>query len=159
VGGAVREAAMRDHLEAWTPHTLTDPAAASVLAALRARGLRLGLLSNTHWPRAWHEGWLARDGVLDALDARVYTSDLPWIKPHPEAFGAVLGELGVTDPRSVVFVGDRPLDDIWGAKQLGMRAVHLPNAYVPPYDVTADATISGLGELVPLVDAWLADPT
>src|SRR5262249_31973894 len=48
---AVRDAALEAHLEAWTPHTLTDPEAAPLLRALRERGIRTGLLSNTHWPR------------------------------------------------------------------------------------------------------------
>ena len=42
-----------------------------MLHDLRARGLRTGLLSNTHWPRHVHEEWLERDGLLHLLDARV----------------------------------------------------------------------------------------
>ena len=53
--------------------------------------------------------------MLDLIDARVYTSDLQHTKPHPEAFLAVLGQLGVA-PAAAVFVGDRPVDDISGAK-------------------------------------------
>ena len=90
VDAAVHDAALEAHLDAWTPHTITDPEAAPLLSALRERGIRIGLLSNTHWPRRWHEHWLDRDGVLDLIDVRVYTSDLPHTKPHPEAFRAVL---------------------------------------------------------------------
>jgi putative hydrolase of the HAD superfamily len=150
---ALRDRALDAHLEAWTPHTLTDPDAAPVLLALRERGIRLGLLSNTHWPRHWHDRILARDGVLDLIDVRVYTSELRHTKPHAEAFRAVLDPLGV-EPEEAVMVGDRPYDDITGAKALGMRAVLLPNRFVPGAPVTPDATISGLRELVPLIDAW-----
>jgi putative hydrolase of the HAD superfamily len=154
VDSALHEAALTAHLEAWTPHTVADPQAMPVLTALRERGLRTGLLSNTHWPRSWHERWLARDGVLDLIDARVYTSDLQHLKPHPQAFAAVLDTLGGIDPARAVFVGDRPLDDISGAKRMGMRAVLRPNAVVPGYDVTPDATIEQLSDLLPLIDGW-----
>ena len=152
---ALLEEALEAHLEAWTPHTLTDPEAAPLLRALRDRGIRTGLLSNTHWPRAWHERILARDGVVDLFDARVYTSELRHTKPHAEAFGAVLAPLGV-EPAEAVMVGDRPIDDIAGAGALGMRTVLLPNGVVPSAPVTPDATIGRLSELLPLVDAWLA---
>ncbi len=115
VDAAVHDAALEAHLGACTPHTITDPEAAPLLSALRERGIRIGLLSNTHWPRRWHEHWLERDGILDLIDVRVYTSDLQHMKPHPEAFRAVLAELGASADRSV-FIGDRPVDDISGAK-------------------------------------------
>jgi len=150
---SVLEDALEAHLEAWTPHTLTDPEAAPLLRALRERGIRTGLLSNTHWPRHWHDRILARDGVLDLFDARVYTSELRHTKPHAEAFRAVLGPLGVR-PEEAVMVGDRPFDDITGAKALGMRTVLLPNEYVPAAPVTPDGTIARLSELLPLVDGW-----
>jgi putative hydrolase of the HAD superfamily len=153
IDAAVREQALEAHLEAWTPHTLTDPEAAPLLRALRERGLRTGLLSNTHWPRRWHERILDRDGVLDLIDVRVYTSELRHTKPHAEAFRAVLEPLGVA-PGQAVMVGDRPFDDISGAHAAGMRTVLLPNEFVPGGPVVPDATIARLSELLPLVDAW-----
>lgn len=153
IEAAVRERALEAHLEAWTPHTLTDPEAAPLLRALRERGVRTGLLSNTHWPRHWHERILARDGVLDLIDVRVYTSELRHTKPHAEAFRAVLEPLDAA-PEEAVMVGDRPFDDISGALAMGMRAVLLPNDFVPPAPVTPDATIARLSELLALVDRW-----
>lgn len=150
----LRDRAFEAHLEAWTPHTYTDPDAEPLLRALHERGVRTGLLSNTHWPRDWHERILARDGVLDLIDVRVYTSQLAHTKPHAEAFRAVLEPLGVT-PVEAVMVGDRPVDDIGGARAVGMRAVLLRNDQVPQ-DVAPDATISSLSELLPLVDRWRA---
>ena len=151
---ALHDSVVAAHLEAWTPHTITSADAAPLLNALRERGIKTGLLSNTHWPREWHERWLERDGILDLIDVRVYSSDLEHTKPHPEAFNAVLEALGV-EPRSAVFVGDRPIDDISGAKALGMRAVLIPNAAVPGHPIEPDARISTLSELLPLIDRWL----
>src|SRR5262249_14779507 len=145
VEAVLRDRALEAHLEAWTPHTYTDPDATPLLCALRERGICTGLLSNTHWPREWHERILARDGVLDLIDARVYTSELAHTKPHAEAFRAVLAPLRV-EPDEAVMVGDRPLDDISGARAVGMRAVLLPNDQVPPGGVAADAALSARPE-------------
>jgi putative hydrolase of the HAD superfamily len=155
VTDAVLEQAATSHLDAWTPHITHDPEAAPTLEALRERGLRIGLLSNTHWPRAFHERFLERDGLVDLIDARVYTSELPWTKPHPAAFRAALDAIDVHHPAAVAFVGDRPLDDVRGAKQSGLRAVWRPNPHLPPAAVTPDAVIHRLPQLVEVVDEWL----
>lgn len=154
VAEALFEEAAVHYLDGWTPHVRHDPDAIATLTELRERGLRLGLLSNTHWPRAFHEHFLERDGLADLLDARLYTSELPYQKPHPHAFAAAMAAVGVTDPAGVVFVGDRPFDDIAGAKGAGMRGVLRPNPSAEPYDVVPDATIAALPDLVTLVDEW-----
>jgi putative hydrolase of the HAD superfamily len=154
VAEAVLEEAAGHHLDAWTPHIQHDPEAAGVLQALADRGLKVGLLSNTHWPRDFHEHFLARDGLAELIHTRVYTSGLPWSKPHPQAFGTVLDALGVADPARAVFVGDRPYDDVFGAKRAGLRGVLRRNRFMPAYNVVPDAEIDSLPELLPLVDGW-----
>jgi putative hydrolase of the HAD superfamily len=125
-----------------------------VLTALRARGLRIGLLSNTHWPRSFHEHFLERDGLNDLIDARLYTSEMRHTKPHIEAFRASMSALAVTDPGRAVFVGDRPYDDVFGSREAGMRAVLRHNPAVPAHEVVPDATIDRLSELIPFIDRW-----
>ena len=102
-----------------------------MLEALRAAGIKVGVLSNTIWPRAWHEGFFERDGVLDLIDGDVYTSEIPWTKPSPHAFRAAMDAVGVTDPARCVYVGDRLFDDVWGAHNAGMRAIHVPHSVIP----------------------------
>ena len=51
-------------------------------------------------------------------------------------------------------MGDRPYDDVFGARSIGMRAVLRPNPLVPGFDVAPDATIQDLPELVALVRTW-----
>jgi putative hydrolase of the HAD superfamily len=150
---ALHARAVERYLDHWAPTSKARPDARPVLHSLKQRGLRTGLLSNTHWPRSQHEEWLERDGLLDLLDARVYTSDLEHVKPHPEAFRALLDAVGV-QPEHSVFVGDRLHDDVAGAKQLGMRAVWVRNDVVPSYDVEPDAVVDELLELVDIVDGW-----
>lgn len=142
------------HLESWDPHIRHDPDAAEVLVALRARGVRVGLLSNTHWPGDFHDRLLERDGLLGHFDARLYTSHLEWMKPHPEAFRAALAAVEVDDPGAAVYVGDRPFDDIHGAKGAGLRAVLRPNPDVEAHATEPDAVIDRLTDLLDLLDAW-----
>jgi putative hydrolase of the HAD superfamily len=150
----VEEAAVR-HLDAWTPHIRHDPDAAPTLAALRDRGLRVAMLSNTHWPRSFHEQFLERDGLAELIALRFYTSEMPFQKPHPTAFRTALDGLGVADPATAVFVGDRPWDDITGAQGVGMRAVLRPNPLITDdTPVEPDGVIHALPELLPLVDRW-----
>jgi putative hydrolase of the HAD superfamily len=145
------------YFSTWEPHTYTDPDVAPLLRELRGRGIRVGVLSNTMWPRSLHEQVFSRDGVLDLIDGAVYSSEIPWTKPHPEAFRAAMAAVGVTDPGACVFVGDRPWDDIYGAKSVGMRGVLIPHSEVPAHDgVVPDAVISRLAELPAHLDKWVA---
>jgi putative hydrolase of the HAD superfamily len=146
---------LASYFEAWDPHTFTDPDALPLLRELRRRGIKIGVLSNTMWPRSAHEKVFVRDEVLDLIDGAVYTSEIDWVKPHPEAFGAVMTAIGETDPASCVFVGDRPYDDIHGAKSAGMRAVLISNSDVPAFEAAEpDAVITRLSELGDLIDRW-----
>ena len=146
---------LASYFQAWDPHTLTDPEAAPLLRDLRARGIKIGVLSNTMWPRHAHERVFLRDQVLDLIDGAVYSSEIPWAKPHPEAFRAAMAAIGVDDPAACVFVGDRPYDDIHGAKNAGMRAVLVPNSDVPAFDGAApDAVITRLRDLTNHLGTW-----
>jgi putative hydrolase of the HAD superfamily len=117
--------------EFWEPHTGTDPGVAELFTTLRGRGIKVGVLSNTIWPRAWHEDFFRRDGVLDLIDGDVYTSEIPWTKPSPNAFAAAMKAVGATDPARCVYVGDRLYDDIWGARNAGLKAIHIPHSLIP----------------------------
>jgi len=143
----------------WEPHTLLDPDAPEVFAGLRERGIRIGVLSNTIWSRAEHERIFARDEVLALIDGAVYTSDIEWTKPHPEAFRAALDAVGVTDPARAVFVGDRPFDDIHGAKSAGLRAILVPHSAIPaeqhgPVMGEPDAVVQRLADVLAVIDGW-----
>lgn len=149
------EALLASYQRQWAPHTFTDPAAAEMLTRLRTRNIRIGVLSNTLWPRDWHDRIFRRDGVLDLVDGAVYSSEIDWTKPRREAFIAAMTAIGVTDPARCVFVGDRPWDDIHGAKSAGMRAVLVPHSEVPRFDgARPDAVIGGLAELPELIETW-----
>jgi putative hydrolase of the HAD superfamily len=145
--------------EFWEPHTFTDPEARPTFERLRAAGLRIGVLSNTIWPREWHVEIFERDGVYDLVDGDVYTSEIPWTKPSAHAFRAAMDAVEVGDPARCVYVGDRLFDDVWGAQQAGMRAVHIPHSDIPAAQLghsegTPDAVIHSLADLPPLLAGW-----
>ncbi len=148
------------HDEEWEWATLLDPDALPLLEGLKERGLSVGILSNTSWRRVRHEQIFVRDRVDHLIDGAVYTSEIPWTKPHPEAFRAAMAAIGVSDPGRCVFVGDRPFDDIYGASNVGMRTVLLPHSVIPDAQRghivgEPDAVIDRLGDLLPLIDNWI----
>jgi putative hydrolase of the HAD superfamily len=143
----------------WEHATFIDPDAPAVFEALRADGIRVGVLSNTVWPAAWHEEIFVRDGVFDLIDGAVYTSTIAWTKPAPQAFHAAMAAIGVDDPARCVFVGDRLFDDIHGAHSAGMRTIYLPHSEIPPEQVghtvgEPDATVQSLADVPAVISAW-----
>jgi putative hydrolase of the HAD superfamily len=152
-------AAQAAYEEFWEPHTYTDADVLPVFTALRERGIKVGVLSNTIWSREYHQAVFARDGVLDLIDGAVYSSEIPHAKPHPAAFAAALRAVDVDDPASAVYVGDRPYEDVHGAQRAGLRAVLVPHSDIPkeqqvPVDVRPDAVVQRLLDLLPVVDRW-----
>jgi len=147
------------YYEFWEPHTLTDPEVGPLWESLRASGIKVGVLSNTIWPRAWHEGFFRRDGVDHLIDGDVYTSEVPWTKPSPDAFRAAMAAVAATDPARCVYVGDRLFDDVWGAQNAGLRAIHVPHSVIPATQVghtegTPDAVVHSLAEIPAVLAGW-----
>jgi putative hydrolase of the HAD superfamily len=130
------------------------PDTRDTLALLRERGYRLGLLSNTWWAAAWHNADLATHGLTDLLDELVYTSDLEHSKPHPSVFREVASRLEVP-PEACAMIGDRQIDDVSGARAVGMRAIWRRNeSGFPTSEVMPDAVVDALAELPDLLRAW-----
>ena len=158
---SLTDAQRRRYYDWWDEHSYTDPAVPALFEALHQRGLKVGVLSNTIWPAIEHGRIFDRDGVHHLIDGAVYSSELAWTKPHPQAFRAALDAVGVTDPTRAVYVGDRLFEDIYGANQIGMRAVLVPHSEIPAHqlgtDGVPDAVLAELGDLVAVIDGWLAE--
>ena len=140
-----------DH-SAYSRTLTAPPETVVVLRELRERGLRLGLVSNvTLLPQLMRQD-LEALGLMPFLDATAFSSEVGTRKPDPAIFRHVLDRLGV-DAGEAAFVGDRLLDDVGGARAVGMRTV-LTREYrqETPTDVTPDAVIERLGELPGLLD-------
>jgi putative hydrolase of the HAD superfamily len=67
--------------------------------------------------------------------------------------------VGATDPARCVYVGDRLFDDVWGAHNAGLRAVHIPHSTIPSTQVghtegDPDAVALSLLDVLEIVDGW-----
>jgi HAD superfamily hydrolase (TIGR01549 family) len=90
-----------------------------VLDALRERGLRIGLLSNSSRDL---DDFVAHHGL--SCDAVLTSHAHGKTKPHRTIFRAMLERLAV-EPAEAVMVGDTIEDDVEGAIAVGMQAVLL----------------------------------
>ena len=137
--------------------------AVETLDALRARGLRLGLISNTgRTPGSALRRVLERLGLAQSLDVMIFSNEHGACKPRPSIFEAL--REGLALPFSdIAFVGDNLYADVHGAQSCGMRAIHFVPAIrgaavAPPVEhgltIVPDATVTRLPDVVEVVDAW-----
>jgi FMN phosphatase YigB (HAD superfamily) len=102
---------------------LLDPPKSTIdtLVALRERGLRLGVLSNTHALelRAWDQSPIAC-----LVDAVALSHQLGACKPDPASYSYVLNRLDVP-AAAAVYVGDGGNDELLGARAAGFGMVVL----------------------------------
>jgi putative hydrolase of the HAD superfamily len=139
----------------WTPMpgVVAFEDAGYVLAELRRRGYKIGLITNSFLPMWMRDVELRHYGFLEYLDARLASGDVGYLKPHPAIFERML-DLLETAPEHTLFVGDRPANDIAGANEVGMISVLMkpPHLDRPLNGVKPDYTIERLSDLLPLLD-------
>lgn len=122
----------RELYEAWAEHQHFDlyDDARDTLIELAGRGVRLGLISNSHRCLTSFQSHFALDGLVSAA---VSSSKLGFLKPHPQIFRAALDQMGVAAERAVM-VGDSVTHDINGARAIGMRGVLIARRGHEPVD-------------------------
>jgi HAD superfamily hydrolase (TIGR01662 family) len=108
--------------DVWTSYYVLADSTHALLEALRARGLKLALVSNTASPQWLLQPMLERQGIAERVDAIVLSSEVGKRKPHPAIFERALDELEV-DARDALFVGDRLEADVLGASRVGMKTM------------------------------------
>lgn len=112
-----------------------------VLAAMRARGLRLAVCSNWDWDL---DQALDEVGLSDAFDVVVSSAWAGARKPHPRVFAHTLDKIGAA-PRDVVFVGDSWGPDVEGPGAIGMTPVYLRReGHWPDPHAPASPIMSGI---------------
>lgn len=129
------------------------PDAADTLAALRRRGLRLGLITNGE--SRLQNAKVDCSGLRPLLDLSAVSGDEGIHKPDARLFRRIAARLGVA-AEDCLFVGDNVKNDIDGALSAGMQAVWIDIRHpadhpcyerpVPP----AARTIHSLHELLSL---------
>ncbi len=111
---ALYERVMDPH--SWVPYADTAP----VLSALRARGLRVGVVSNVPVDL---RPVFRKHGLDGLVDSFTHSFEVGAEKPDPAIFLAAARALGVM-PSETLMVGDHPVDA--GAERTGMSVFILP---------------------------------
>lgn len=123
------------------------PGALELVAALRARGCKLGIVSNGF--AATHHEKVDRLGLRPYIDALFLADEMGMVKPDPEIFRHACRTLGST-PERTAMVGDRYDRDVTGAAEAGLftvlidiHAIPIPEGATPP-----DAVVNTLDEVL-----------
>jgi phosphoglycolate phosphatase len=98
------------------------PGAAEAVAALKARGLTVGVCSNK--PRPFTRRLLDFLGLAGSVDLVLGPEDVPRPKPAPDMLRTALARLGL-QPEQVLYVGDMVVD-IDTARAAGVRVWVVP---------------------------------
>jgi putative hydrolase of the HAD superfamily len=104
------------------------PETVDVLEVLRARGYRLGIISNWSWNLRERVVQAGLDGFFEVVWASAYAG---CNKPHPDIFRQALARLALP-PGRALFVGDSYEHDVVGARNAGLDAVLLDRAGAAP---------------------------
>lgn len=120
------------------------------LQALRKEGVRMGIVSNTTNPpfmKDYERGILGLDLFFDWT---IYSSQVPFRKPHPSIFRLAIDRMGCA-PADILFVGDNLKADILGAQAVGMAGAWLnrdrepvPPGAVPEFEIFEITDVLGL---------------
>jgi putative hydrolase of the HAD superfamily len=127
------------------------PGALDLLVALRARGCKLGLVTNGF--AATHHDKIDRLGLRERMDAFFIADEVGMLKPDPALFLHACEVLG-SEPARTAMVGDRYNRDVRGAQDAGLftvlidvHAIPLPDGARPPDAVVP--TIADVLEALP----------
>jgi putative hydrolase of the HAD superfamily len=127
-------------------------ACANTLRELRARGLKLGLITNG--PSSLQRRKLAALALDRSFDTILVSGEEGVRKPDAEIFRRGLQRLEVA-PHEAMFVGDHPVADVEGASGAGLLAVWMFVPYWPPPRVPDAPVIDSLDEILPIIDKAL----
>ena len=123
------EAAYVDPILSIPPKLSTE--AFAVLEAVRDRGYKIGLISNTgRSPGVALRRLLENCGVSKFFDATIFSNEVNRRKPDRTIFDTAAQSLGAENG-AIAHVGDNPVADFWGARNAGMCAFLLDQPH--PY--------------------------
>ena len=122
------------------------PGADRAVQELAARGMSLGIVSNTgRTPGLILRRVLERHGLLAYFGAISYSDEVGFRKPEARIFHVTLERAGVAADEAM-HIGDNPDADVVGAQGVGMRAAHYTAGFRRP-SAEADLLIPDLATL------------
>ncbi len=129
------------------------PEAKETLKAVRAKGYRLGLISNTgRTPGSVLRVLMEHMGILSYFDTTTFSNEILVRKPAEGAFTVTLDKLRVL-PKAAVHVGDDAESDMVGAKKVGMKTLQLVVDGEKPSS-SADLHTRALEQVVRLIEEF-----
>lgn len=104
------------------PHL--NPEARNALEDLKKRHKRVGLICNTGLTSGTGlRQFLADEGVAEYFSSMLFSEEIGIRKPDPQIFHLAAEKLSV-QPCEIVHVGDNLKADVWGAMNVGLKAIH-----------------------------------
>jgi putative hydrolase of the HAD superfamily len=88
---------------------------------------KLGLVSNFTYAPVIHAS-LRKLGISRFFNVVLVSEAVGWRKPHIKIFEEALRKLDAK-AEETVYIGDSPLEDIKGAKALGMKTIFVPSQF------------------------------
>lgn len=122
------------------------PEVVAVLEQLSQWGVGMSIVSNTTNPVFMKELELERSGLKKYFDFSIYSSGVPFRKPHPSIFQLAASRFQL-QPSEVLFVGDSLSADVLGAQQAGMKAAWV-NRKQEQTDISPDYELASLEDLL-----------
>ena len=100
------------------------PGIGDALEALKARGLRVGIICDVGVsPSSTLRRYLAHHGLLQHFDHWSFSDEVGCYKPDQRIFAHALGGLGVASATAMAHIGDLRRTDIAGAREAGWLAL------------------------------------
>ncbi len=125
------------------------PFALPMLNTLKARGLKVGLITNGQHALQYKK--LDMTGLRYVFDEIIVSGDVMVDKPDPEIFLMMCEKLGV-EPGETVYVGDNPVCDVEGARKAGLKTIWIRSTRVDGAACRPDEMANDVREIPLLVD-------
>jgi HAD superfamily hydrolase (TIGR01509 family) len=126
--------------------TVLKPGAAGTIAALRRRGYRLGVISNSpstlDIPR-----FLEQNGLKDAFELILLSSQFGVRKPDPSIFLEAARRMQA-GPQACAYIGNKPSCDVAGPRRAGFARTVLVDAKEQDPHLQPDRSLASLEELL-----------
>jgi len=128
--------------EIFAPRKLY-PDVLPALQFLKAAGVKMAVVSNTTNPGFIKDAERVSQGLDSFFEFSIYSSDVPYRKPHPSIFDLAVKRLEL-QPADILFVGDTLEMDVAGPQAVGMKAAWLnrekealSNGIPPDYEINS----------------------
>ncbi len=113
------------------------------LNGLKEIGVRMGIISNTTNPGYMKEYEMSLTGLEHYFEFSIYSSVVPFRKPHPSIFQLAIQRLNYR-PEEILYVGDNLHADVEGSMGVGILSAWinrnkkvLPSGVVPSYEISS----------------------